>query len=230
MNHNQNRLCLLRLRPRLQPPLCRSCHRSGKDFRREQHPARLWRRIGRADGRDRQIHAGSRRPGHRHHSGFFAIPRTHADARSGNDRHARHARAQAADVRTLRRVRRAARRRRHAGGTGRADDLAAARPSHQAGAARQHRRLLGAADRAAGAYARNRVHPPVAATSTFSRPNGSRTSCRACAPPPPVRPKAARKWRRNRGARRACRACSRFTLGNVTASMRLPSGSTTKAA
>jgi hypothetical protein len=61
----------------------------------------------------------------------------------------------------FRRVRGAARRRRHAGGTGRADDLAAARPSHQAGAARQHRRLLGAADRAAGAYARNRIHPPV---------------------------------------------------------------------
>ena len=39
-------------------------------------------------------------------------------------------------------------------------DLAAARPPRQAGAARQHRRFLGAAACAARAHARNRVHPP----------------------------------------------------------------------
>ena len=102
------------------------------------------------------IRARSWRHRHRHHSGLSHRARKRADAGSGNDRHARHARAQAADVRALRRLRRAARRHRHAGGTGRATDLAATRPPHQAGAARQHRRFLGAAAGAAGAYARHR--------------------------------------------------------------------------
>ena len=200
----------------------------GKVFRREQHPPRLWRRLGRPDGRGRQIHAGSWRLGHRHHSGFPAIARTYADARSGNDRHARHARAQAADVRTLRCVRRAARRHRHAGGTGRANDLAAARPSLQAGAARQHRQFLGTAAGAAVAYARQPSSSARRCRSRFSRPNGSRTSCRACAPPLRVRPKAPRKWRRK--WRESFSRSAHHPVGNVTASMRLPSGSMTKAA
>ena len=110
-----------------------------------------------------QVRARSRRRGHRHHSRIPDQPRKRAQARAGADRHARHARAQAADVRALRRLRGAARRHRHAGGTGGATDLAAARPPHQAGAARQHRRLLGAAAGPARAYARNRIHPAQSA-------------------------------------------------------------------
>ena len=37
------------------------------------------------------------------------------------------------------------------------------------------------------------VYPPVAAASRFSRPNASRTSCRACAPPPRARPTTGRE-------------------------------------
>ena len=62
----------------------------------------------------------------------------------------------------------------------------------EAGAAREHRRFLGAAAGAADAYARHRIHPPDPATSRFSRPNGSRISCRGCAPPPPARLQAPR--------------------------------------
>ena len=117
----------------------------GKTFAENNIRPRLWRRIGRADGRDRQIHAGSRRPGHRHHSGFLRS-REHMLTRVQEmivtpDMHERkrlmfeHSDAFVALP----------------GGVGTLEELveqmtsAAARPSHQAGAARQHRRLLGAA-------------------------------------------------------------------------------------
>ena len=79
---------------------------------------------------------------------------------------------------------------------------------------------------AAGAYAGHRIHPPHRCRSIFSKPNGSRTSCRGCAPPRPAPRKAPRSWRRK--SREALDP--RHSCGNVTASMRLPSGSMTNAA
>ena len=73
------------------------------------------------------IRAGSWRHRHRHHPGIPGRARARSTRVQEMIVTPRHARAQAADVRALGCLRRPARRHRHAGGTGRAADLGAAR-------------------------------------------------------------------------------------------------------
>ena len=183
---DQNRLCLLRLRRRHQSPLS-----SKPPSRSERNSPRtasalvygggsigLMGAVATAD-------AGSRRHRHRHHS-RASSPRKERmltrvqDLIVTDDMHERkRLMFERSDAFVA-----------LPGGIGTLEelveqtDLAAARPPHQADPARQHRRLLGTAAGAAGAYARHRFIRP-SLQSTFSRPNASRTSCRGCAPPPP---------------------------------------------
>src|SRR5205807_9841535 len=115
-------------------------------------------------------------------------------------------------------------RHRHAGGTGGANDLAATRPPLQAGAARQHRRLLGTLAVAAVTYARHRIYPPNARGRYFEgRTDRGHPAAVA------LGGGARDGWHRETCAGSGAKAVGIIpplhSSGNVTASIRLPSGS-----
>ena len=165
----------------------------GKTFAENNIRPRLWRRIGRADGRDRQIHAGSRRPGHRHHSGFLRS-REHMLTRVQEmivtpDMHERkrlmfeHSDAFVALP----------------GGVGTLEELVEQMTWQQLG---RHTKpvLLANIDGfweplialLAHMRATEFIRPSLEGRRS-RRPNGSRTSCRACAPPPRARPEGSKE-------------------------------------
>ena len=133
--HEQNQvdLRLLRLRPGHQPGLRRGRPHASAEILAENGIRLVYGggSIG-LMGALADVGPRPRRRGHRRHPGIPGQPRAHARARAGAHRHARHARAQAHHVRARRRLRGAARRHRHAGGTGRAAHLGAARPPQEA--------------------------------------------------------------------------------------------------
>src|SRR6266446_3087560 len=116
--HNQLDLRLLRFRPRHQSSIHGGGDEAWPHSRREQYPARLWRRLGRTDGSACRIGPRPRRIGYWGHSGLPGQSRAHAAARAGAGNHARHARAQTGDVRARGRLRRTAGGRGNARGTG----------------------------------------------------------------------------------------------------------------
>ena len=222
-------LRLLRFERRNRPGLRRGGDPARRDPRRGGHRARLWRRLGRADGRARQGDAGARRRDRRRDPG---IPRREGApvSRRQRDRgHARHARPQADDVRAIGRLRGAAGRHRHPGGAGRAADLGAARPPPQADPDRQPQRILGRPARpvrAHGAAPATSIRPPG---STSSSSTMSRRSCRRCGGRrrrcPRKRRRASR--RRSSGCRMAAycfAAACPFNTPAISCSMRRATG------
>ena len=122
-------------------------------------------------------------------------------------------------------------RHRHARRTGRAAHLGAARPPQEADPDRQYLGLLGPVADADRAHAHGEIRAVGVQRRFSGRRRASRIFCRRCARPRTRSPTPSRQWRcRRSGCEPRQDDAADVSLKNVTASMRLPSQSRTKAA